>query len=169
MMTCLSREKIKELIGIEIEEDYAFVEVLSKKQYKSRQQNSLFHSLLDCFWDSGCSSFDSKKSMRFHYKDVAHLIEYIYENDLKDDTKQMLWKAIKLLPIEESERNKVVELLKGKVEIEHSWAEVTKGMAKEAIDQLLKDMYQAGVNTKKFEEILRSLGEWYEDDRASTR
>lgn len=169
MTTCLSKDKIKELIGIEIEEDYAYVEILSEKQFKTRRQNSLFHSLLDCFWESGCSSFESKKSMRFHYKEIAHLIEYVYENDLEESTKQMLWKAIKLLPIEPSERAKVIELLKGKVQIEHSWAESTKSMAKEAIDQLLRDMHQAGVNTKKFEEILRSIGEWYEDDRASTR
>ena len=162
MTISLSKEKIKELFGKEIEEDYAYVEILTKKQYKSRQQNSLFHSLLDCFWDSGCSSFESPKSMRFHYKDVAHLIEYVFESDLQENTKQMLWRAIKLLPIEESEKKKIVELLKGRVLVEHSWAESTKGMAKLAIDTLLNDMHQAGVNSKKFEEILKGIGEWYE-------
>lgn len=161
-MNVLSKEKIKELFGKEIEEDYAYVEILTKKQYKSRQQNSLFHSLLDCFWDSGCSSFESPKSMRFHYKDVAHLIEYVFESDLQENTKQMLWRAIKLLPIEESEKKKIVELLKGRVLVEHSWAESTKGMAKLAIDTLLNDMHQAGVNSKKFEEILKGIGEWYD-------
>ena len=158
----LSKEKIKELTGQEIEDDFAYVEILTEKQYKSRQQNALFHSLLSCFWDSGCSSFESYKSMRFHYKDIAHLIEYVFTNDLKEETKQMLWRAVKLLPIDESERKKVVELLKGKTLIEHSWAESTKGMAKIAIDQLLNDMHEAGVNSKKFEEILKGLGEWYE-------
>ena len=163
MTISLSKEKIKELFGKEIEEDYAYVEILTKKQYKSRQQNSLFHSLLDCFWDSGCSSFESPKSMRFHYKDVAHLIEYVFESDLQENTKQMLWRAIKLLPIEESEKKKIVELLKGRVLVEHSWAESTKEMAKLAIDTLLNDMHQAGVNSKKFEEILKGIGEWYEN------
>lgn len=158
----LSKEKIKELTGQEIEDDFAYVEILTEKQYKSRQQNSLFHSLLSCFWDSGCSSFESYKSMRFHYKDIAHLIEYVFTNDLKEETKQMLWRAVKLLPIDESERKKVVELLKGKILIEHSWAESTKGMAKIAIDQLINDMHEAGVNSKKFEEILKGLGEWYD-------
>jgi hypothetical protein len=158
----LSKEKIKELTGQEIEDDFAYIEILNEKQYKSRQQNALFHSLLSCFWDSGCSSFESYKSMRFHYKDIAHLIEYVFTNDLKESTKQILWRAVKVLPIEESERKKVIELLKGKTLIEHSWAESTKGMAKIAIDQLLNDMHEAGVNSKKFEEILKGLGEWYE-------
>ena len=35
-------------------------------------------------------------------------------------------------------------------------------MTKIAIDQLLNDMHEAGVNSKKFEEILKGLGEWYE-------
>ena len=160
----LSKEKIKELTGQEIEEPFAYVEILTEKQYKSRYQNALFHSLLSCFWDSGCSSFESYKSMRFHYKDIAHLIEYVFTNDLKESTKQMLWRAVKVLPIEESERKKVIELLRGKILIEHSWAESTKGMAKIAIDQLLNDMHEAGVNSKKFEEILKGLGEWYESN-----
>lgn len=158
----LSKEKIKELTGQEIEEDFAYVEILNENQYKSRRQNALFHSLLSCFWDSGCSSFESYKSMRFHYKDIAHLIEYVFTNDLKEETKQLLWRAVKLLPIDRTERKKVVELLRGKILIEHSWAESTKGMAKIAIDQLLSDMLEAGVNSKKFEEILKGLGEWYE-------
>jgi hypothetical protein len=158
----LSKEKIKELTGQEINEPFGYVEVLTEKQYKSRQQNNLFHSLLSCFWASGRSSFESYKNMRFHYKDVAHLVEYVFTNDLKEETKQILWKVIKLLPIDESEKKKVIELLRGKVLIEHSWAESTKAMAKITIDQLLNDMYQAGVNSKKFEEILKGLGEWYE-------
>lgn len=158
----LSKEKIKELTGQEINEPFGYVEVLTEKQFKSRQQNNLFHSLLKCFWDSKCSSFESYKNMRFHYKDIAHLIEYVFQNDLKESTKQILWRVIKILPIEESERKKVIELLRGKILIEHSWAESTKGMAKIAIDQLLNDMHEAGVNSKKFEEILKGLGEWYE-------
>lgn len=164
----LGKNKIKELTGIEIDDDFAYVEILTEKQYKSRQQNNLFHSLLSCFWDSGCSSFESYKNMRFHYKDIAHLIEYVFTNDLKEETKQVLWRAIKVLPIDESEKKKVIELLKGKVLIEHSWAESTKGMAKVAIDQLLKDMHEAGVNSKKFDEILRSIGELYEDTYPQT-
>lgn len=158
----LSKEKIKELTGQEINEPFGYVEVLTEKQFKSRQQNNLFHSLLKCFWDSKCSSFESYKNMRFHYKDIAHLIEYVFQNDLKESTKQILWRAIKILPIEESERKKVIELLRGKILIEHSWAESTKGMAKVAIDQLLDDMHEAGVNSRKFEEILRGIGEWYD-------
>ena len=157
-----SKEDIKRLTGVEIKEAFGHIEVLTETQYKSKKQNDLFHSLLKCFWDSGCSSFESYKSMRFHYKDIAHLIEYVFTNDLKEETKQMLWRAVKLLPIDETERKKVIELLRGKTLIEHSWAESTKGMAKIAIDQLLNDMHDAGVNSKKFEEILKGLGEWYD-------
>ena len=165
----LGKKKIKELLGIEIKDDFAYVELLTEQQYKSHRQNNLFHSLLKVFWESHCSSFESYRNMRFHYKEVAHLIEYIFTNDLKEETKQMLWKAVKLLPIDGKERKKVIELLKGKVLIEHSWAESTKAMAKVAINQLLDDMKQAGVVSKQFEDILKHIGDWYEDSDSQTR
>lgn len=165
----VGKKKLKELLGIEIKDDFAYVEILTENQYKSHRQNNLFHSLLKVFWESHCSSFESYRSMRFHYKEIAHLIEYAFTNDLKEETKQMLWRAVKLLPIDKSERNKVIELLRGKVLIEHSWGESTKAMAKVAIDQLLNDMKQSGVVTKKFEDILKAIGDWYEDTYPQTR
>lgn len=162
-----SKEKIKELTGVDIDTDFGYIEVLSETQHKSKEQNRLFHSLLRIFWESGCSSFESSKNMRFYYKEIAHLIEYVFQNDLEEETKQMLWKAIKLLPLKETEKKKVIELLRGKTLIEHSWAESTKGMAKIAIDELLNDMHQSGVISssqgKKFEEVLKKIGQWYYD------
>lgn len=110
----LSREKIKEIFGIDTESEFSYLEVVDEKRYKTNQQTKLFHSLLMCFWKSGCSSFNSYESMRNHYKEVAHLLEYVFQNNLKEETKQMLWKVVKLLPIERDELSKVIELLRGR-------------------------------------------------------
>lgn len=156
-----SREKIKELTGIEIDADYGYIQVMDEKQYKSNQQSKLFHALLMCFWKSGCSSFESYEELRNHYKSVAHLLEYKFVNNLKPETKQILWKAVKLLPISIKERDKVIEILKGPVLIWHSWAECSKEMAEVTINQLLSDMFQAGVpgssQNKKLEEIMEGI------------
>ncbi len=161
-----SREKIKELTGEEIKEDFGYLEVLTEKQFKSKSQNRLFHALLDCFWESGCSSFVSKQEMRWHYKQIAHLIETEYICPLDVWTKECVWKAIKLLPIEEEQRRAVVDLLKGKVIKEHSWGEALKDGARLAIDSIMRDMDASGVITsrkgKKYEEILKGLNEWWE-------
>lgn len=160
-----SKEKIKDMLGIDIEDDYAYIEIVDEKRYKTNQQTRLFHSLLMCFWKSGCSSFNSYESMRDHYKKVAHLLEYKFTNDLKENTKQMLWKAVKLLPIEKDELDKVVDLLRGRVAVWHSWSECSKDMATVAINQLISDMFESGVDSSsqsnKFKEIMDGVKDWY--------
>lgn len=55
----------------------------------------------------------------------------------------------------------------GKVLKEQSWAEATKEQAKYTIDNLLRDMDFSGVmgssQCKKYEIILKGIGEWLED------
>ena len=161
-----SREKIKEIFGIDTESEFSYLEIVDEKRYKTNQQTKLFHSLLMCFWKSGCSSFNSYEDMRNHYKEQAGLLEYVFRNDLKEETRQMLWKAVKLLPLERDELDKVIQLLKGKVLIWHSWSECSKDMASVALNQLINDMFSAGVDSSskraKFEEIMKGIKDWYE-------
>lgn len=161
-----SREKIKDLTGEDIKEPYGYIEILTEHQFKTKSQNKLFHALLDCFWDSGCSSFISKQEMRWHYKQIAHLIETEYFCPLDVWTKECIWKAIKILPIEEEQRRAVVDLLKGKVIKEHSWGEACKDGARMAIDAIIRDMDSSGVITSKkrnkYQEILRGINQWWE-------
>lgn len=160
----LTRQQIKEKLGEDIKEDYAWVEILTDKQYKSNRQNSLFHSLLNIFWCSGCSSFINYDEMRRYYKRLTGLIEVNYSNDLKEATKNMLWKSIKILPIEDKERIKLIDILKGRREKELSWSEATKEQARIALNSLINDMNESGVigskEGNKYSSILKSLGEW---------
>lgn len=161
-----TREEIKELTGEDIDSEYGYLDVLSETQNKSKQQNKLFHSLLDCFWDSGCSSFESKQDMRWHYKNIATLISVDYISTLDEWTKECLWKSIKILPLSSEQRNSVIDLLKGKVLKEHSWGSASKYQAKLAIDEIIRDMDTSGVITSKkgykYQEILRGIGELWE-------
>ena len=154
-----SKDKIKELTGVEISTEYGYIEVLDEKQYKSKQQNSLFHSLLMCFWESKLSSFDSYEDLRNHYKRIAHLCDVKWENTLPDNVKKILWKAIQLLPIPKNYMGEICELLKGRVITWRSWADCSKEMARLTLDQLINDMIFAGVNSKKFQDIMRTLDE----------
>ena len=161
-----SKEEIKKLTGVDISTEYGYIEVLDEKQYKSKNQNSLFHSLLMCFWDSKLSSFESYEDLRNHYKRVAHLCDVKWENRLKDTTKTILWKAIQLLPLPPEEVAEITELLRGRTITWRSWADCSKDMARIALDQLINDMTFAGVNSKKFQEIMRGLDE---SNREGTR
>lgn len=162
----ISKAKVKELLGVDVEDDFVYVEIVSEKKYKSNQQTRLFHSLLMCFWKSGCSSFNSYEDLRNAYKEVAHLLEYQFKNELEPYTKECVWKALKFLPISEEEKKKVVELLRGKVLIWHSWSECSKDMATVALNQLINDMFNAGVESSsqanKFKEIMEGMRNWYD-------
>lgn len=161
-----TKEKIKELTGEEISEEYGYIEILTEKQYKTKAQNRLFHALLDCFWESGCSSFETKRELRWYYKRFAALVEIDYISPLDEWTKECLWKAIKVLPLEKEQKDSVIELLKGKVLKEHSWGEASKYNAQRAIDEIIKDMDNAGVITSKkggkYQEILRGINQWWD-------
>lgn len=144
------------------EESIVYVDFLTQKQYKSRKQNNTFYALLDCFWKSGCSSFVSQNEMRFYYKRSVGLIQTLYDNsNLEQETKNMIWQAVKLLPLSNTQLIEVTNLLKGKVVKEMSWSIATKKQATEAIDMILHDMDEAGVITssegKHYEEILEGM------------
>lgn len=158
----------EELVSLLKKQDVVYLDFLSETQHKTAKQNRTFHSLLDCFWSSGCSSFSSKKEMRFHYKELIGLIEVAYYNNkLTDETKQMLWEAVKILPLATGQRSEIVDLLKGKVLKEHSWSEARRERATEAIDTILHDMDYAGVigskESKKYQTILEGLNadDWW--------
>lgn len=160
----LTQQKAQELFpDIEIKSG-VWVKLLDDKSMKSDEQNKLFHSLLGIFWDSGCSSYETADKMRFHYKDIAGLITYEYISGLNKNTRLLLWKILLISKfknlVPEQQNNRVNELLKGKVFKEKSWSYVSKKKATEAIQALIDDMYKAGVNSPKFEEVMKTIGEY---------
>lgn len=172
-MICITKNNIDErlsevrtrLLEMLERDNTAFVDLLTPEQEKTARQNRTFHSLLDCFWRSGCSSFESKQAMKFYYKRQIGLIEVAYHNTfITEETKKMLWEALKVLPLATGQRSEIIDLLKGKVLKEHSWGEAKKEHATEAINQILSDMDNAGViassQGRKYEEILGGLGEF---------
>jgi hypothetical protein len=89
-------EAIKKLDKLKA--DYVCVDFITKQTLKSREQNNLFHSLLQCFWESGCSSFNDYDELRTYYKRVAGLVKpagkYLKEQSWADATKQNAKTAI---------------------------------------------------------------------------
>lgn len=81
-----------------IKAEYVCIDICSKQTLKSREQNNLFHSLLQVFWLSGCSSFDTYDDLRTYYKRVAGLVKpagkYLKEMSWSDATKSNAKTAI---------------------------------------------------------------------------
>jgi hypothetical protein len=100
--------------------------------------------------------------MRFYYKRSVGLIQTVYDNsNLEQETKNMIWQAVKLLPLSNTQLLEVTNLLKGKVVKEMSWSVASKKQATDAIDMILHDMNESGVITSKegkhYEEILEGM------------
>jgi hypothetical protein len=78
--------------------DIVYFDLLSAQSYKTAKQNNLFHSLLQCFWLSGCSSFGDYDALRLYYKRVAGLVKrkdsVILESSWADATKEQAKTAI---------------------------------------------------------------------------
>lgn len=111
-------------------------DVMTFTTYKTRKQNSLFHQLLDEFWKSGHSSYRDPDKLRNHYKKMAGLIK--------------------------TDRAEIEGFIVIK-ETHISWADVEKTQASIAIDCLINDMFESGVNTPNFQKIMRGIGQWFDD------
>lgn len=78
--------------------DIVYFDLLSAQSYKTQKQNNLFHSLLSCFWESGCSSFGNYDDLRLYYKRIAGLVKklnnMVVESSWADATKEQAKTAI---------------------------------------------------------------------------
>lgn len=78
--------------------NYVYFDLLSEQAYKTAKQNNLFHSLLQCFWESGCSSFGDYDDLRNYYKRVAGLVKkrgnIVVEGSWSDASKEQAKTAI---------------------------------------------------------------------------
>ena len=152
----ISKFKLKEPIVVEIEK-------LEKS--KTEQQNKTFHSLLQAFWESGCSSFYNYEDLRNYYKRLAGLIQYKQVLELKEETKHTLKECIKILPIDNNEKIVLNKLLLGQVEVHKSWSEVKKDKAKIVIEQLINDCIEtkAYVSNNRVKTIIDELSNFNEN------
>ena len=137
------------------------LEAMTEKEAKSSGQNRAFHALLNCYYTSGVHSFDSIEEMRVYYKKIGGLVQVVRESLLPLRARNMLYRAVKILPLKDEHRRKIRTMLGGKKEVELSWSEASKEKATFVIDALLQDMFESGVHTSKqggkFYEILEGM------------
>jgi len=105
----------------------------------TERQNRAWHALLQEYWTSGCHSYDARSFP--HFRELIKLYlgagaEKYYA--VVDDYGNRL------------DRPAVRHRVK-------SWTRYTKKERKESIDRLIAEMHQAGVQTRKFYEILQGM------------
>jgi hypothetical protein len=104
-------------------------------------QNKTFHALLQCYWTSGCHSYNARSYEHFRALIKLYLgagTEKYWSLVNEDGTK--------------CPNGRVAYRLK-------SWSDYTKKERQMTIDNLISEMLQAGMNDKYFEEILQGMEE----------
>jgi hypothetical protein len=129
---------------------------LEEADTPTQRQNKAFHALVQEYWTTGAHSYPAKTFIEFRdfiKRDLGAGFEsYVYA------TPEGIKKAKSLdeIPAEYNVEGFVLGKLK-------SWADYTKKERISAIDRLKSEMIQAGVNTRKFQEILEGMskgGSW---------
>lgn len=130
------------------------------------QQNKLFHSLVMVYYNSGQHNDDKIDYTTFRDRIKKNLgagfESFIYvEMKAPDDLKHGVWKPVikhakKKEDIPEAIRNdpQMKEMILGKLK---PWSSYSKGQRMKTIDNLISEMLQVGINSNKFQKILKGI------------
>ena len=132
---------------LELKGEYVLTYTTIEKA-KTNAQNNTFHKLLDMYWKSGLSSYNSYDQMRNKFLIIAELVrEYVYADE--NGVQSVKTKAE--IPSNVSYKHCRV--------IVDSWANVTKKNAVKAIDALIKEMLSVGVASLEFDKMITEFNE----------
>jgi hypothetical protein len=121
-------------------------------------QNKAFHALCQEYYRSGYHSYPASTFQQFRNyikKNLGAGFEsYVYITQTPDGFTWEETRHYRDIPKNIAKDKDGRPLIKGKLK---SWADYTKKERKETIDRLISEMEQAGVQTKKFYEILTGM------------
>ncbi len=123
---------------------YVTVALSLPRRCGTDEQNRAFHALINEFFLSGYSSFDSVFEMRNYYKLLSGGADYYIWFDDKGGRHSA--ELIEHIP-------------KGAlyVEVPKSWTKFTREQRANAIDLVMKEGFNAGVNTQHWDEIIQGM------------
>ena len=120
---------------------YVTIKMTLPTRWGTDQQNRAFHALLGEYWKSGLSSYESYDDMKDTIKlRIAGADEYIFIDNGK------------------VRHAKSLDEVKGRyAEVPKSWADFTLEQRRDAIDEVIREATMAGINSKKWGEILQGM------------
>jgi hypothetical protein len=107
----------------------------------TERQNKTFHALIQCYWTSGCHSYNARSYEHFRALMKLYLgagTEKYYSLVNEDGTK--------------CPNGRIAYRLK-------SWSDYTKKERQLTIDNIINEMFLVGVNSNRFNEILHGMEE----------
>ena len=122
---------------------YVTIKMTLPTRWGTDQQNRAFHALLGEYWKSGLSSYESYDDMKNTIKlRIAGADEYIFIDNGK------------------VRHAKSLDEVKGRyAEVPKSWVDFTLEQRRDAIDEVIREATMAGVNSRKWDEIIKGMME----------
>jgi len=120
---------------------YVTIKMTLPERVGTDQQNRAFHALLGEYWKSGLSSYESY-------------------DDMKDTIKLRIAGADGYIFIDNGKVRHVKSLdeVKGRyAEVPKSWSDFTLEQRRDAIDEVIREATMAGVNSRKWDEIIAGM------------
>ena len=120
---------------------YVTIKMTLPERVGTDQQNRAFHALLGEYWKSGLSSYESYDDMKDTIKlRIAGADGYIFIDNGK------------------VRHAKSLDEVKGRyAEVPKSWSDFTLEQRRDAIDEVIREATVAGINSKKWGEILQGM------------
>lgn len=120
---------------------YVTIKMTLPERVGTDQQNRAFHALLGEYWKSGLSSYENYDDMKDTIKlRIAGADGYIFIDNGK------------------VRHAKSLDEVKGRyAEVPKSWADFTVEQRRDAIDEVIREATVAGINSKKWGEILQGM------------
>jgi hypothetical protein len=131
---------------------------LEDAKHGTGAQNRAFHALIGEYWRSGQHSYTAKNFADFRNQIKRHLgagfEAFVYATI--DDGKPVIHDAATFDEIPAAVRHDpdLKKLVRGRLK---SWADYRKKERIDTLNNLISEMLQAGVNTKKFYEIMHGM------------
>jgi hypothetical protein len=127
--------------------------ILEPDEDGTNRQNRAFHALISEYWRSGAHSYPAKSFDEFRNMIKRHLgagfEAFIYVDPSNPEPVINDAKALTDIPPHIPR-----DLIRGRL---RSWSDYSKKQRIETIDRLIAEMHEAGVNTKRFQEILEGM------------
>jgi hypothetical protein len=128
-------------------------------------QNRTFHALTMEYFKSGHSSYDADNYADFKNQIKRHLgqgfegfvyIDTVVNKNRDGGAHYKMYDVKKLdeIPLYIREDSHMKDMIRGKLK---SWSDYTKKQRKNCIDNVINEMLQCGINTAKFQEILKGM------------
>lgn len=139
------------------------VYVLEDAENGTNAQNKAFHAILGEYWKSGQHSYQVKDFDSF--RDVikrnlgAGFESFVYADIVDGAPKLVACKTKAEIPVHVMQSPHRDSLVRGRLK---SWSDYTKKERRETMDKLISEMHQAGVQSKKFHEILEGMGQLWQ-------